>query len=157
MILLSHVAQLSLRVNVPKSCLVPSQSTLFQGVTLDAIAMKACPSPQCVDDILRLLFQEGRCLCYVLYMCLLGKLTAAATAVPLGLLSLRPLQRWLNSFHLDAKWHRHRNLKVSRCCLLAPAPWSFLLQGMPMGYIASCQETVTTDASQGGVLCGRTR
>ena len=48
-------------------------------------------------------FGMGRCLRCVLYMRLSGKLMAAATVVPLGLLSLRPLQRWLNSFHLDAK------------------------------------------------------
>ncbi|XP_036956139.1 uncharacterized protein LOC119020706 [Acanthopagrus latus] len=153
--LLSHVAQLGLRVNFTKSCLVPSQNTLFLGMTLDSVAMKACPSPRRVDDILHLLllFQEGRRLRYVQYMRLLGKLTAAATVVPLGLLALRPLQRWLNSFHLDAKRHRDRKLKVSRCCLLALAPWrerSFLLQGMPMGSIASHRETVTTDASRSG-------
>ncbi|CAL8388517.1 unnamed protein product [Boreogadus saida] len=39
---------------------------------------------------------------------LLGKLTAASAVVPLGLLSLRPMQMWLNSLHLDPKWHRHR-------------------------------------------------
>ena len=40
------------------------------------------------DDILRLLplFREGRQLCYVEFLRLLGKLTAAATVVPLGLL-----------------------------------------------------------------------
>ena len=40
-----------------------------------------------------------------------------------------------------------------QCCLLALAPWresSFLPQGMPMGSIASRQETVTTDASLSG-------
>lgn len=67
--LLSHVARLGLRVNFTKSFLVPSQGTFFLGMTLDAITMKARPSPQRVDDILRLLllFREGRqlrpCLC----------------------------------------------------------------------------------------------
>ena len=112
-LLLSHVARLGLRVNLTKSCLVPSQSIVFLGVSLDAVAMKACPSPQRVDGILRLLllFREGRLLRYVEFLSLLGKLTAAATVVPLGLLSLRPLQR--------VRWHRHRGLRVSRCCLLA--------------------------------------
>ncbi|CAL8253634.1 unnamed protein product [Boreogadus saida] len=41
---------------------------------------------------------------------LLGKLTAASAVVPLGLLSLCPMQMWLNSLHLDPKWHRHRKL-----------------------------------------------
>ncbi|CAL8268003.1 unnamed protein product [Boreogadus saida] len=85
---------------------------------LDKVAMKACPSPQRVDGILRLLllFREGRLLRYVEFLRLLGKLTAAATVVPLGLLSLRPLQRWLHSFHLDVRWHRHRGLKGPTRC-----------------------------------------
>ncbi|XP_062372037.1 uncharacterized protein LOC134059609 [Sardina pilchardus] len=153
--LLSHVARLGLRVNFTKSCLEPSQSTVFLGVTLNAVTMKACPSPRRVDDILcrLLLFQEGRQFHYVEFLRILGKLTAAAAVVPLGLLSLRPLQRWLLSFRLDPQRHRHRRLKVSHRCLLALAPWrqrSFLLQGMPMGSIASRRETVTTDASLSG-------
>jgi hypothetical protein len=62
-LLLSHVARLGLRVNLTKSCLVPSQSIVFLGVSLDAVAMKACPSPQRVDGILRLLllFREAGC------------------------------------------------------------------------------------------------
>lgn len=111
--LLFHVAQLGLRVNFRKSRLVPSQSTIFLGMTLDAFAMKACPSSQWVDDILRLLplFRGGRRLRYDECLRLLGKLTAATTMVPLGLLSLRLLQRWLNSFHLDAKWHGTGDLR----------------------------------------------
>lgn len=153
--LLSHVTRLGLRVNFTKSCLVPSQSTLFLGMTLNSVTMKACPSPQRVDDILHhlLLFRGGRCLRYLEFLRLLGKLTAAASVVPLGLLSLRPLQRWLHSLHLSAQWHRHRKLRVSRRCLLALAPWrrrSFLLQGMPMGSIVFRRETITTDASLTG-------
>ncbi|XP_075325338.1 uncharacterized protein LOC142383616 [Odontesthes bonariensis] len=153
--LLSHVARLGLRVNFTKSGLVPSQSTVFLGVTLDAVTMMACPSPRRVNDILRHLlpFREGRRFHYVEFLRVLGKLTAAAAVVPLGLLSLRPLQRWLHSFHLDARRHRHRRLAVSHRCLLALAPWrkrSFFLQGMPMGSIASRREAVTTDASLSG-------
>jgi hypothetical protein len=82
--LFSHVAHLGLRMNLTKSCLVPSQSTLFLGVSLDAVAMKACPSPQRVDDVLRLLLllREGRQLRSVELLRLLGKLSAAANVVP---------------------------------------------------------------------------
>ncbi|TDH00919.1 hypothetical protein EPR50_G00174850 [Perca flavescens] len=38
------------------------------------------------------------------------------------------LQRWLNSFHVDAKWHRHRKLRVSQQCFLGLATW----RGIPM-------------------------
>ncbi|CAL8310464.1 unnamed protein product [Boreogadus saida] len=54
---------------------------------------------------------------------LLGKLIAASAVVPLGLLSLRPMQMWLNSLHLDPKWHRHRKVRVSRQCLFSLSPW----------------------------------
>ncbi|CAL8269035.1 unnamed protein product [Boreogadus saida] len=47
---------------------------------------------------------------FILFLQLLGKLTAASAVVPLGLLSLRPMQMWLNSLHLDPKWHRHQKL-----------------------------------------------
>lgn len=153
--LLSHVARLGLTVNLKKSCLVPSQTITFLGMDLDTVTMKACLSLRRVDDILSLLplFREGRWLPYVQFLRLLGKLTAAAAVVPLGLLLLRPLQRWLNSFKLDAKWHRHRRLKVSRRCLHTLSPWrerSFMLQGVPMGSIPARRETVTTDASLSG-------
>ena len=74
------------------------------------------------------------------FLSLLGKLTAAASVIPLGLLSLRPPQRWLLSFRLDARRHRRRRIKVARPCLLALAPWkerSFFLQGMPIGVVVS--------------------
>ncbi|CAL8255672.1 unnamed protein product [Boreogadus saida] len=37
---------------------------------------------------------------------LLGKLTAVSAVVPLGLLSLRPMQMWLNSLHLGCLYFR---------------------------------------------------
>ncbi|CAL8337236.1 unnamed protein product [Boreogadus saida] len=60
---------------------------------------------------------------FILCLQLLGKLTAASAVVPLGLLSLRPMQMWLNSLHLDPKWHRHRKVRVSRQCLFSLSPW----------------------------------
>jgi len=36
--------------------------------------------------------------------------------VPLGLLSLHPLQRWLNSLHLNANWHRTIEEWRERAC-----------------------------------------
>lgn len=46
---------------------------------------------------------------------LMGKLTSISAVVPLGQLSLRTLQRWLNGFRLDAK--RHRRLPPSVSCM----------------------------------------
>ncbi|MEQ2191266.1 hypothetical protein XENOCAPTIV_025167, partial [Xenoophorus captivus] len=63
-----------------------------------------------VADILQLFsqFRLVRWFPYITFLQLLGKLTSATRVVPLGLLLLRPLQRWLNSFRLDAKLHRRR-------------------------------------------------
>ncbi len=59
--LISHVAQLSLIVNLEKSCLNPCQTTTFTGVALDTTTMRAHPSAHRVDDILHLLlhFQKA--------------------------------------------------------------------------------------------------
>lgn len=148
---LSHIACLGLRVNTEKSCLVPSQNTIFIGLDLNSLSMTARPSPRRVDDILRLLpiFQRGRHLHYLMFLRLLGSLTSIAAVVPLGLLLLRPLQRWLNSHHLDAQLHRHRRVMVSTRCLLALAPWrdrAFISKGVPMGSIPCRREIVATDA-----------
>lgn len=89
-LLLSHMAQLGVRVNLEKSSLNPSQSITFIGMALDTVTMRACPSLQRVDDILHHLhiFQGGRSLPHILFLRLLGKLAAASAVVPLGLLSL---------------------------------------------------------------------
>ena len=153
--LLSHVNRLGLRVNFEKSCLDPAQHITFLGVVLNTITMRASLSPQRVDDILHSLslFRGGRVLPYIEFQRLLGRLAAAAGIIPLGLLSLRPLQRWTNSLHLDAKWHRHRKVRVSGRCLSSLSPWrerSFMTSGVPMGSIPSRRETVTADACLSG-------
>ncbi|XP_056269652.1 uncharacterized protein LOC130193228 [Pseudoliparis swirei] len=153
--LLSHVALLGLRVNMQKCSLPPSQSITFISIALDSAAMRARPSRQRVDDILRnlTLFRGGRRLPYILFLRLLGKLTAASAVIPLGLLSLRPLQRWLNSLHLEVTCHRHRRVEVSQQCLRALSPWrerAYLSGGVPMGMVPSRREVVTTDASLSG-------
>ncbi|XP_035991606.1 uncharacterized protein LOC118562836 [Fundulus heteroclitus] len=49
--LLLQVSRLGLKVNLAKSCLVPSQTTTFLGMHLDSTTMKARPSVHRVDDI----------------------------------------------------------------------------------------------------------
>ena len=162
--LLLHVARLGLTVNFVKSRLDPSQRVAYLGMVLDSDAMRAYLSPQRVTDILLCLplFGYGRMVPFILFLQLLGKLTAASAVVPLGLLSLRPMQMWLNSLHLDPKWHRHRKVRVSRQCLFSLSPWrkrSYMSVGVPMGTIPSRRELVTTDAclsGWGAVWQGRT-
>ncbi|MGH0131633.1 UNVERIFIED_CONTAM: hypothetical protein FKN15_061726 [Acipenser sinensis] len=54
---------------------------------------------------------------------LLGLMTAAISAIQLGLLRMRPLQAWLNAFHLNPKCDRHRWLMVSLACSAALHWW----------------------------------
>ncbi|XP_030219303.1 uncharacterized protein LOC115548682 [Gadus morhua] len=162
--LLLHVARLGLTVNFVKSRLDPSQRVAYLGMVLDSDAVRAYLSPQRVTDILLCLprFGYGRMVPFIFCLQLLGKLTAASAVVPLGLLSLRPMQMWLNSLHLDPKWHRHRKVRVSRQCLFSLSPWRkrlYMSVGVPMGTIPSRRELVTTDAclsGWGAVWQGRT-
>lgn len=117
--LLSHVAVLGLKVNLEKSYLNPSQTTTFIAIALDTTTMLALPVWTTLSASL-LLFECACCYPMSCSCISFGKLTPVSTVVPLGLLSLRLLQRWLNSFHLYAKWHRYRRLRVSQQCLL---PW----------------------------------
>lgn len=153
--LLLHVGKLGLNVNLEKSCLTPSQSTTFIGVSLDTTSMLARPSPSRISDILLLLcqFRLGRLMSYVMFLRLLGNLASISRVVPFGLLNLRPFQRWLIGFHLDAKLHRLRKLRVSWRCLCALAPWrnnGYMLRGFPLGVVVSRREVVTTDACPTG-------
>lgn len=93
--LLTYVAHLGLTVNLSKSCLIHSLQVIFIGIAFDSVALTASPSPQQVSDILG-------------FLRLLGKLAAASFVVPLGVLSQRPLQVWINSIGLDHKAHQSR-------------------------------------------------
>ena len=122
--LLTHVTQLGLTVNFAKSSLAPSQSTVFIGIALDSVSMRACPSPRRVDDILGLVARVwgSTRLTYGLLLRLLGTLISASAIVPLGLLSLRPLQVLVNGLGLDPKRHQKRLVRNSSQCrrLLEP-------------------------------------
>lgn len=153
--LLAHVTQLGLTVNFAKSSLIPSQRVVFIGVVLDSVMMRASPSPQRVDDILNLVsrVQRGTRLTYGLFLRLLGKLTAASSVIPLGLLSLRPLQVWVNGLGLDPRRHQGRMVVASGKCLRSLKPWrsrAYLSSGVPLGSLPSRREVVVTDASLSG-------
>ncbi|XP_032403374.1 uncharacterized protein LOC116709131 [Xiphophorus hellerii] len=156
-LVLHHVRCLGLQVNMEKSALTPSQETVFLGIAMDSISMAACPSPQRVDSILSMLPEFGRGMAppLVRYLRLLGMLTAASAVVPLGLLSLRPLQMWLNSLNLDpARYtHRLRRLRVGPQCLQSLSQWRvrlFMTTGVPLGSLPCRREVVFTDASSTG-------
>ncbi|XP_014853431.1 PREDICTED: uncharacterized protein LOC106924312 [Poecilia mexicana] len=132
-----------------KSNLTPSQGTVFLGMAMNSVSMTACPSPQRVSGILGMLPEFGRGMAppLVRYLRLLGMLTAASAVVPLVLLSLRPLQMWLNSLHLDSTRyaHRRRRLRVGPQCLQSLSQWrvkSFMTQGVPLGSLPCRREVV---------------
>ncbi|GLD74086.1 uncharacterized protein AKAME5_002622600 [Lates japonicus] len=135
---------------------------IFIGVVPNSITMRVCLATEHVDNILHFLpcFQIGRSLPYMQFLCLVSKLTVASTVVPLGVLSLRHLQRWLNSLHLDAKWHRHRRVRVSQQCLLTLILWrrrSYMTKGIPKGSVISGSPSQWMLALRDGVQSAQDR
>lgn len=153
--LLRHIAELGISVNLRKSLLTPTQRTVFLGILLDSCLMTARPSDPRIDTIMLRVsqFQRGVSQTLRSFQVLIGLLTAASRIVPLGLLYLRPLQRWVNSLGLHPRFHRYRPVVVTSDCMACLRPWrrrSRLTHGVPMGVIVHRREVVTTDASLTG-------
>ena len=151
-LLLRHIRELGLVVNEKKSHLSPSQDVVFVGMAIDSSLMRASLPAKRVETILS--FLARFCLGQTVSVRerLLGLLTAASSLVPLGLLHLRPLQRWFNAHKLHPRRHRHRRLLVTRSCVLALTRWrarSFLESGRTLGRVTR-RELVCTDASLEG-------
>lgn len=152
---LAHVADLGLKVNFRKSSLMPSQEAVFLGMHLDSRSLRATPSQTRIRSICQLLghFRLGRSLTLKEFQRLLGMLAAASSLVPLGLLDLRPLQRWVIDLHLHPARHGHRLVRVTHACYRLLRPWrraAYFLRGVPLAAVPSRREVVTTDASLGG-------
>lgn len=118
---------------------------------MDSRVMFATLSHARVDSILELLshFQLGASLLYNTLLQILGMLTATTSVIPLGLLHLRPFQRWNNSLQLNPARLLHWQI-IFHCCIQALTLWNrreFLMSGVPLGVIPSRREVVTTDAS----------
>ena len=153
-LLLRHIQELGLVVNEKKSCLSPSQDVVYVGMAIDSSLMRARLPTKRVETILSFLhrFRLGRTVSARDCQRLLGLLTAASSLVPLGLLHLRPLQRWFNAHKLHPRRHRHCRLLVTKSCMRALTQWrarSFLESGRALGRVTR-RELVCTDASLGG-------
>ena len=114
--------------------------------------MRVSLTPHSVAGIQAFLhaFQQGRRIELLYFQSMLGLLSAAVMAVPLGLLRARPLQCWLNAFNLHPRRHRHRKLTVIHSCLQALLPWrdiSLFTQGVPLCRVPSRRMLRSTDAS----------
>lgn len=78
--------------------------------------------------------------------------------IPLGLLLMRPFQRWVLATCLDASRHLSRSNQVSLICLRALPQWRdpwLLSQGVVMGQVLSRKVVMTDMSPNGGVHCAR--
>ena len=152
--LLHHVTALGLRVNWEKSCLLPAQSVNFLGMHLDSRAMRATLTGTSLEAIQHALarVRTGHRTPYIQLLRLAGLLTAATTVIQLGLLHLRPFQRWLIALRLSAVHHRRTMVRVTDSCSSCLLQWrqeDFLLSGVSMGPPPARREVVTTAVSRG--------
>nr|XP_054597211.1 uncharacterized protein LOC107396174 [Nothobranchius furzeri] len=152
---LAHVEALGMTVNLQKSSLVPTQRVDFIGIAIDSVAMRARLTEQRRVRIRSLLraFRLGAAPPVQVWLRLLGMLVSASALVPLGLLHLRPLQRWFNGFRLDPRRHRRVELEVTSSCVALLRRWddvAYLSLGVPLGAVPARREVVTTDASPRG-------
>ncbi len=149
--MLSHLSRLGLQVNWEKRKLSPMQkiSLVRLGQPHSTSLSRACS----VDDELPGVFPRKRAVPLKHFQRLLGHMASTAAVTPLGLLHMRPLQRWLHDRVPRWAW-RHGRYRVSgtpsRCHTFSP--WSdlaFLQAGVPLAQV-SRHVVVSTDASTTG-------
>ncbi|KAL0150698.1 hypothetical protein M9458_054002 [Cirrhinus mrigala] len=154
-LVLQHLSHLGLRVNREKSKLSPVQRISFLGMELDSVNMTACLTNERTQSVLSCLrsFRHKTAVPLKTFQRLLGHMAAAAAVTPLGLLHMRPLQRWLHDRVPRWAWHRGTlRIGVSPQCRRLFSPWSdpaFLRAGVPLGQV-SRHVVVYTDASTTG-------
>ncbi len=89
---------------------------------------------------------------------MLGLMAAASPVLQLGLLRMRPLQRWLKPRVPHNAWrHGRLHIRVNQACVTALTPWKnprWMEKGVAMGLVHT-RKVVTTDASNTGwgALC----
>ncbi|KAI2663241.1 ORF V: Enzymatic polyprotein [Labeo rohita] len=154
-LVLRHLSHLGLQVNREKSKLSPVQRISFLGVELDSVSMTARLTNERTQSVLKCLesFRHKTAVPLKTFQRLLGHMAAAAAVTPLGLLHMRPLQRWLHDRVPRWAWHRGTlRIGVSPQCRRLFSPWSdpaFLQAGVPLGQV-SRHLVVYTDASSTG-------
>ncbi len=96
-LILSHLERLGLRVNFAKSALSPSQRVSFLGTVLDSAHMRAVIVPERALAIQKLAatFKSGTARPLKAFQRMLGLMATESPVLQLGLLRMRPLQRWL--------------------------------------------------------------
>ena len=91
-----HLLALGFLINWKKSCLVPSQVTVFLGLELNSSSMQVCLLAERRRRILAR--ASGMCAARTVSVnecsVVLGLMAAAAVAIPLGLFRMHPFQLW---------------------------------------------------------------
>ncbi|KAI2652499.1 ORF V: Enzymatic polyprotein [Labeo rohita] len=156
-LVLRHLSHLGLRVNREKSKLSPVQRISFLGMELDSVNMTACLTNERTQSVLNCLklFRHKTAVPLKTFQRLLGHMAAAAAVTPLGLLHMRPLQRWLHDRVPRWAWHRGTlRIGVSPQCRRLFSPWSdpaFLWAGVPLGQVS--RHVVTHGCLHHGLGC----
>ncbi len=154
-LILSHLEHLGLRVNFAKSALSPSQRISFLGTVLDSAHMRAVIAPERALAIQKLAatFKSDTARPLKVFQRMLGLMAAASPVLQLGLLRMRPLQRWLKPRVLHNAWrHGRLHIRVNQACVTALTPWKnprWMEKGVAMGLVHT-RKVVTTDASNTG-------
>ncbi|KAL0165908.1 hypothetical protein M9458_037752, partial [Cirrhinus mrigala] len=121
-LLLSHLECLGLKVNLPKSMLHPSRKISFLGAIFDSTQLRAMVVPERALLIQQLAgsFRAGARFPLKRFQRMLGLMASASPVLELGLLRMRPLQRWLKP-RVPPHACRHGRLHVSvdRACVKA--------------------------------------
>ncbi len=146
--------------NFAKSALSSSQRVSFLGTVLDSAQMRAVVGPERALAIQRLAasFKSGTTRPLRAFQRMLGLMAAASSVLQLGLLRMRPLQRWLKPRVPPHAWrHGRLHVRVNQACVTALAPWKnppWMDRGVAMGMVCN-RKVVTTDASNTGwgALC----
>ncbi len=118
--MLSHLSQLGLQVNWEKCILSPTQRISFLGMELDSVNLTARLSIERAQSMLSCLesFQRKRAVPLKHFQRLLGHMASAAAVTPLGLLHMRPLQRWLHDRVPRWAWRHDTSRGLSHPVLL---------------------------------------
>ncbi len=154
-LLLSHLERLGLRVNFAKSALSPSRRVSFLGTVLDSAHMRAVIAPERALAIQKLAatFKSGTARPLKVFQRMLGLMATASPVLQLGLLRMRPLQRWLKPRVPHNAWrHGRLHIRVNQACVTALTPWKnprWMKKGVAMGLVYN-RKVVTTDASNTG-------
>ncbi len=160
-LILSHLERLGLRVNFAKSALSPSQRVSFLGTVLDSARMRAVIAPERALAIQKLAatFKSDTARPLKVFQRMLGLMAAASPVLQLGLLRMRPLQRWLKPRVPHNAWrHGRLHIRVNQACVTALTPWKnprWMKKGVAMGLVHTGKLSRQTPPTQVGGRCAK--